>query len=69
MGFFMAILLFVFGAINAACDGDFSGLAAIGKFLLYVGLFFLVAWMVLNPVALVIGILVVGLILCAVKQK
>ena len=69
MGFFAAILLFVFGSIWAALDGDFSGLAAIGKFLLYVGLFFLVAWMILNPVALVIGILVAGLIVCAVKQK
>lgn len=26
------ILMFVFGSIVAACDGDFSGLAAIGKF-------------------------------------
>lgn len=69
MGFFAAILLFVFGSIWAALDGDFSGLAAIGKFLLYAGLFFFVAWMVLNPVALVIGILVAGLIVCAVKQK
>lgn len=26
------ILMFVFFSIIAACDGDFSGLAAIGKF-------------------------------------
>lgn len=69
MGILTSILLFVLGSIWAALDGDFSGLEAIGKFLLYVGLFFLVAWMILNPVVLVIGILVVGLILCAVKQK
>ena len=29
------ILIFVVGSIGAALDGDFSGIAAIGKFLFY----------------------------------
>ena len=38
------ILMFVFGSIVAACDGDFSGLAAIGKFVGGAVLIFAVLW-------------------------
>lgn len=37
------IIMFVFGSIGAASKGDFSGIAAIGKFLLGIGIFFFVA--------------------------
>ena len=63
------ILLFVFGSIGAACDGDFSGLQAIGKFLLYAGLILFVCWALLNPVVLVILILVIVVVLCAASQE
>lgn len=69
MGIVAAIFMFVIGAVFAACDGDFSGLEAIGKFILYVGLFFLFAWMILNPAVLVIFIIIVVLALFAVMQK
>lgn len=37
------ILLFVFGAIGAAMEGDYSGTVAIGKFLMGAGIFFFMA--------------------------
>lgn len=37
------IIIFILGSIGAASKGDFSGIAAIGKFLLGFGLFFFVA--------------------------
>lgn len=69
MGILTSILLFVFGAIWAAFDGDFSGLEAIGKFILYAGLFLLFAWAILNPVVLVILILLIVLAFFASSQK
>ena len=57
-----AILMFVIGSISAACDGDFSGLEAIGKFLLYGGLIVFVMWALTNPVALFILVAVIVLI-------
>jgi hypothetical protein len=40
------ILIFVVGSIIAACDGDYSGIAAIGKF---VGFFAIRSIMVIYP--------------------
>ena len=64
-----AILMFVFGSINAACDGDFSGLEAIGKFLLYAGVILLVMWALTNPVVLVILVALITMIVLAVKAS
>ena len=50
------LLLFVVGAILAACNGDYSGIAAIGKFVGGCVLLFLVAWLFTQPVLLVIAI-------------
>lgn len=64
------ILMFVVGAIVAACDGDFSGIAVIGKF---VGGAILVIGMLLlftQPVLLVIVIiLLVVIIACCSGTK
>jgi len=67
MGLLGAIFLFVILSINAACDGDFSGLAAIGKGIGYVLLFVVVALMLTEPVAMVIGIIVIVGVLCIVS--
>ena len=44
------ILIFVVGSIIAACDGDYSGIAAIGKFVGFFVLLFAVLWLFTQPV-------------------
>ena len=56
------IILFIIGSINAACHKDYSGIEAIGKFILFVALFFIMAFLMLNPTLLVITIIVLVLI-------
>lgn len=56
------IILFIIGSINAAFHKDYSGIEAIGKFLLFVALFFIMAFILLNPALLVITIIVLVLI-------
>lgn len=36
-----AILMFIFGAIGAAKEGDYSGIGAIGRVLMGIGVFFI----------------------------
>ena len=60
------ILIFIVGSIIAACDGDYSGIAAIGKF---VGLLFAVLWLFTQPVLLIIAIVVLVLIVIAFSAK
>ena len=61
------ILLFIIGSINAACHKDYSGIEAIGKFLLFVALFFIMAFILTNPVLLILAvvIVVIALICCS----
>ena len=58
------LLLFVVGAILAACNGDYSGIAAIGKFVGFFVLLFAVLWLFTQPVLLIIAI--VGLVLIVI---
>ena len=44
------ILIFIVGSIIAACDGDYSGIAAIGKFVGFFVLLFAVLWLFTQPV-------------------
>ena len=39
------VLYFIIGSIDAATKGDWSGFEAMGKFLLYAGLFILMAFL------------------------
>ncbi|MEI3321584.1 MAG: hypothetical protein V8R92_01375 [Eubacterium sp.] len=57
------ILMFVVGAIIAACDGDFSGVIAIGKFVGGALLIFGMLWLFTQPVLLIIAIIVVVIII------
>lgn len=61
------IILFIIGSINAACHKDYSGIEAIGKFLLFVALFFIMAFILTNPALLILAvvIVVVALICCS----
>lgn len=61
------VILFIIGSINAACHKDFSGIEAIGKFLLFVALFFIMAFILMNPALLILAvvIVVVALICCS----
>ena len=65
------ILIFVVGSIIAACDGDYSGIAAIGKFVGFFVLLFAVLWLFTQPVLLIIAIIVLVLIVicCSTKQQ
>lgn len=56
------VILFIIGSINAAFHKDYSGMEAIGKFILFVALFFIMAFLLLNPALLVITIIVLVLI-------
>lgn len=56
------ILIFIFGAIAAACKGDYSGIVAIGKFMGVAILFFAMLWFFTQPVLLVIVIIVMIII-------
>ena len=46
------ILIFVVGSIIAACDGDYSGIAAIDIFVGFFVLLFAVLWLFTQPVLL-----------------
>lgn len=61
------IFIFVCGSINAAFHQDYSGIEAIGKFLLFVALFFIMAFILTNPVLLIllVVIVVIALICCS----
>lgn len=62
------ILMFVIGSISAACRGDWSGMEAIGKFALFVVLFFLMGFLLMNPALLIIAIIVLILIVVCCNQ-
>lgn len=62
-------LMFIIGSIGAASHGDWSGVEAIGKFILFVVMFFLMAYLILNPALLVIAIIVLVLVVVACSSK
>lgn len=66
------ILIFVVASIIAACDGDYSGIAAIGKFVGFFVLLFAVLWLFTQPVLLIIAIYSTGfncdMLLCKVAN-
>lgn len=53
------ILLFLVASTAAACNGDFSGLAAIGKFVGGAILVFVILWLFTQPALLIVVILAV----------
>ncbi len=53
------VLLFLVASIAAACSGDFSGLAAIGKFVGGAILVFVMLWLFTQPALLIVVILAV----------
>ena len=63
------VILFIVGSINAACHEDFSGIEMLGKFILFVALFFIMAFLLLNPALLILAvvIVVIALICCCSK--
>ena len=63
------ILIFIVGSIIAACDGDYSEIAAIGKFVGFFVLLFAVLWLFTQPVLLIIAIVVLVLIVIAFSAK
>lgn len=62
MGLIVAALFFIFASIGAACDGDYSGLAAIAKFVLFIVLFIVIGTILTNPALLTIAIVVIVLV-------
>lgn len=56
------ILMFAVGSIVAACDGDFSGIKAIGKVLGFLALWIGFMWLLTQPVILFIVIVVLVII-------
>lgn len=64
-----AILMFIFLAISAAGKGDYSGIAAIGKFIGYAVLIFAMLWLFTQPLLLIVVIIVLILIVLCVSLK
>ena len=50
-------------AIIAACDGDYSGIATIGKFVGFFVLLFAVLWLFTQPVLLIIAVVLVLIVI------
>lgn len=63
------VLYFIIGSIDAATKGDWSGFEAMGKFLLYAGLFILMAFLLLNPALLIIGIIILVVIVACCNSN
>ncbi len=63
------ILMFVVGAIIAACDGDYLGIAAIGKVVGFFVLLFAMLWLFTQPALLIIVIVVLILIVVCCSAK
>ena len=63
------ILMFVVGAIIAVCDGDYSGIAAIGKVVGFFVLLFAMLWLFTQPAILIIVIVVLILIVVCCSAK
>ena len=63
------ILMIVVGAIIAACDGDYSGIAAIGKVVGFFVLLFAMLWLFTQPALLIIVIVVLILIVVCCSAK
>ena len=61
-------LMFLVGAVMAAFDGDYSGIAAIGKFVGFVFLMIALMWLFLHPAALILVVAVFGFIVWLVKD-
>lgn len=63
------ILMFIVFAIIAACGGDFSGIAAIGKIVGFLVLLFVMLWLFTQPVLLVIAIIILIIIAVCCSLK
>lgn len=63
------ILMFVVGAILAACKGDYSGIAAIGKFVGFFVLLFCMLWLFTQPILLVIVIVILIIVAICCSEK
>ena len=64
------ILMFVVGSVGAAVNGDWSGMAAIGKFLVYILALAFVFFLLLHPVlACILGAASLVIVLFLIPQK
>lgn len=61
-------LMFLIGSFVAACDGDYSGIAAIGKFIGFAALMIVVMWILTNPAVLVLVIAVIIIVACLASK-
>lgn len=53
------ILIFIVGAVFAACDGDYSGILAIGKVIFFIVILFGVLLLGTNPRILLLAVVLV----------
>lgn len=59
MWFLMFVMFFIVGSIGAACKGDYSGVAEIGKIVGFMVVLLLVCYSIMHPIMIfiLIGIL------------
>lgn len=63
------ILMFIVFAIIAACGGDYSGIAAMGKIVGFLVLLFAMLWLFTQPALLIIAIIVLIIIAVCCSSK
>ena len=63
------IILFIIGSIGAACKGDWSGMEVIGKIILFIALFLIIGYIMINPALLIIAVVIFVIILIACCSK
>lgn len=68
MGILTGILMFIFFSIVAACDGDWSGIEVIIKFVAGFALFVFVLYLMTQPV-LILFCIIVAVVIGVVKSK
>lgn len=64
-----AMLMFVVLAIDAACNGDYSGIAAIGKFVFGAVLIFGTLWLFTQPALMILVMAIVTIVVICCKAK
>lgn len=70
MGLVGAIILFIILSVNAATNGDYSGLEMIGKFVLFIALFIVFGTILTTPALLAAIVIVIALVatICALTN-
>ena len=63
------ILMFIIASVIAACEGDYSGIAVIGKVVGFLVLLFCILWLFTKPALLVVVIVILIIVVICCSKK